>query len=146
MTVTGAPRRVQSYSLKFKLELVAEALAPGASVSAISRRRNVNANLIFTWRKQYRAGRLGPPGALDGSPAFVPVGIVDGTGQAMPVTCLPVLEAPQQQSSAAARTAPKPTPVSRAIELELRNGIKLRLDAGMATDTLRRVLRAVMTA
>jgi hypothetical protein len=79
-------------------------------------------------------------------PAFVPVGVVDGTGQAMPVTGLPVLEAPQQLSSATARPVSKPAPVSRAIELELRNGIKLRLDAGIATDTLKRVLRAVMTA
>ncbi|MCC6716312.1 MAG: hypothetical protein IT555_00345 [Acetobacteraceae bacterium] len=39
MTVTGrTPRRVQSYPLKFELELVAQALAPGVSVSALSRR------------------------------------------------------------------------------------------------------------
>lgn len=146
MDAMGHPTTRRDYALAFKREVVAEALAPGASVAAISRRRDINSNLIFTWRKQYRSGTLGPPIALDGAPAFVPVGVVDDTGQAMPVTGLPVLEAPQQLSSATARPVSKPAPVSRAIELELRNGIKLRLDAGMATETLRRVLRAVMTA
>lgn len=139
MGETGRVRRVQNYPLNFKLELVTEAMAPGASVSAISRQRNVNANLIFTWRKLYRQGMLGSPGALDGHPSFIPVGIVDGTGQAVPMT----IPAAADAARATPRSVSRPVPVSRAIELELRNGIKLRFDAGIASDTLRRVVGAI---
>ena len=32
---------------------------PGASVSRVARRHDVNANQVFGWRKLYREGRLG---------------------------------------------------------------------------------------
>ncbi len=72
MDTMGHPTTRRDYALAFKREVVAEALASGASVAVISRRRDINSNLIFTWRKQYRSGTLGPPIALDGAPAFVP--------------------------------------------------------------------------
>ncbi len=34
-------------------------LQPGASVSRVARRHDVNANQVFHWRKLYREGRLG---------------------------------------------------------------------------------------
>lgn len=36
-----------------------ETLVPGASVSRVARRHDVNANQVFYWRKLYREGRLG---------------------------------------------------------------------------------------
>jgi transposase len=44
-----------------KQRLVAETLAPGASVSRVARRHDVNANLLFTWQRQARRGTLGGP-------------------------------------------------------------------------------------
>jgi transposase len=38
---------------------VEETLLPGASVSRVARRHDVNANQVFGWRKLYREGRLG---------------------------------------------------------------------------------------
>jgi transposase len=38
---------------------VEETLLPGASVSRVARRHDVNANQLFYWRKLYREGRLG---------------------------------------------------------------------------------------
>jgi transposase len=38
---------------------VEETLLPGASVSRVARRHDVNANQVFYWRKLYREGRLG---------------------------------------------------------------------------------------
>jgi transposase len=38
---------------------VEETLLPGTSVSRVARRHDVNANLLFYWRKLYREGRLG---------------------------------------------------------------------------------------
>ena len=36
-----------------------ETLLPGASVSRVSRRHDVNANQVFYWRRLYREGQLG---------------------------------------------------------------------------------------
>ena len=36
-----------------------ETLVPGASVSRVARRHDVNANQVFHWRKLYQEGRLG---------------------------------------------------------------------------------------
>jgi transposase len=38
--------------------MVAESLASGASVSKVAQRYGVNANLLFTWRRQSSAGVL----------------------------------------------------------------------------------------
>jgi transposase len=38
---------------------VEETLLPGASVSRVARRHDVNANQVFYWRKLYREGKLG---------------------------------------------------------------------------------------
>jgi transposase len=38
---------------------VEETLLPGASVSRVARRHDVNANQVFYWRKSYREGKLG---------------------------------------------------------------------------------------
>jgi transposase len=46
-------------SLEEKRRIVEEALAEGASVARIARVHGVNANLVFNWRKLYRAGQLG---------------------------------------------------------------------------------------
>jgi len=39
--------------------IVEETLLPGASVSRVARRHDVNANQVFHWRKLYREGQLG---------------------------------------------------------------------------------------
>jgi transposase len=48
-------------SIEEKRQIVEEALVPGVSVSAIARAHGVNANLVFHWRKLYRAGLLSRP-------------------------------------------------------------------------------------
>jgi transposase len=45
-------------SLEERRQIVEEALVPGVSVSAVARAHGVNANLLFHWRKLYRAGLL----------------------------------------------------------------------------------------
>jgi len=39
--------------------IVEETMLPGASVSRVARRHDVNANQVFYWRKLYREGQLG---------------------------------------------------------------------------------------
>ncbi|WP_146770384.1 transposase, partial [Mesorhizobium hawassense] len=49
---TARARRRKSYTLEEKQRLVAESCEPGASVSLVARRHDINANLLFTWRRQ----------------------------------------------------------------------------------------------
>ena len=51
--------------------IVEETLVPGASVSRVARRHDVNANQVFHWRKLYGEGRLGT------TTNFLPVRVAD---------------------------------------------------------------------
>jgi transposase len=46
-------RRHRSWPEALKREIVAASFAPGASVSVVARRYDVNTNLVFSWRKLY---------------------------------------------------------------------------------------------
>jgi transposase len=69
----GGRRR---WSEALKRRIVGESLAPGASVSIVARRHDVNANQLFKWRRQYAAAR-----SVDG-PAMVPVAVWPSGGAA----------------------------------------------------------------
>src|SRR3954447_938546 len=72
----------RSWSADEKRRIVEESLRPGASVAVVARRHDLNANLLFTWRRQARtpgpaAGPpAGPPAVVAPEPAaFVPIGV-----------------------------------------------------------------------
>jgi transposase len=65
---TKQPKRRQ-YSGAVKRQMVAETQAPGASVSIVARRHDVNSNQLFRWRRQLL------PKAVVESGAMVPVEI-----------------------------------------------------------------------
>jgi hypothetical protein len=46
-------RRRRSFSEELKRRMVAECAEPGASVSAVARKHDVNANLLFGWCRQF---------------------------------------------------------------------------------------------
>ncbi|MDB5408348.1 MAG: Transposase insC for insertion, partial [Rhodospirillales bacterium] len=54
MDTTGTGRRRnRSWPEALKREIVTASFAPGASVSVIARRYDVNANQVFRWRKLF---------------------------------------------------------------------------------------------
>ncbi len=54
----GAPRQFRRrWSDKFKERAVAEAMEPGASVSAIAHRIGIHPSQLFGWRRDARAGQ-----------------------------------------------------------------------------------------
>jgi transposase len=62
-TYTEPVARKRRYlELEQKRRIVEETLAEGASVAQIARLHGVNANLVFNWRRLYRAGQLGGRG------------------------------------------------------------------------------------
>src|SRR5246127_593766 len=71
---TVAPKRRQ-YSDALKRQMVTETLAPGASVSVVARRHDVNSNQLFRWRRQLL------PKAVVETGAMVPVEITPDGGR-----------------------------------------------------------------
>lgn len=69
--ITGKERR-RRWSVEEKLRIVAEAEEPGARITEVAARNDVFPSLLFTWRRQVRAGRLG----ADPPPSFVPVRLI----------------------------------------------------------------------
>ena len=113
--------RRRSWPASLKRQIVAETLEPGASVSVVARRHDVNANLVFTWRRQQR--KNAPP--LKEAPAarLVPVRIAcEGAAAAGPT----VGEVP-----------------AGVIEIALPGGIRVRVRGAVGLATLRQVLDLV---
>jgi transposase len=117
MDTTGTGRRRnRSWPEALKREIVAASFAPGASVSVIARRYNVNANQVFRWRMLYRDGSDAP--ADPTTPQLVPV-----------------LVTAEEHGD----VAPAPRTVD-TIEIELAGKYRLRVGSGVDGKALRRVL------
>lgn len=74
------PKRRQ-WTEAFKRQVVAETLEPGASVSIVARRHDVNANQLFKWRREMV---LEQPPAAEQSVTMLPVTITPGAVEARP--------------------------------------------------------------
>lgn len=105
-------RRNRSWPEALKREIVAATLEAGASVAAVARRYEVNANQVFTWRK-----RFGAPAGMAAPPRLVPVVM---TAEPEPVMT--------------------PHLPDERIEIELPGGYRIRIGADVRPATLRRVL------
>ena len=108
-------RRHRSWPDALKREIVAASLVPGASVSLVARRYDVNTNLVFTWRK-----RLGETAPVAPAPQMVPVVVVPD----------PPIAAP-------------PTGSAVVIEIELPRGYRVRVGSNVKGAALRLVLDAL---
>lgn len=123
------PRR--RYTLEFKLKVLQEAMASGASVAAVALRHNINTNVVFRWRKLFREGRLtGESGQKQLPPpaAFIPVQVVPDE-PAVPSLPEAVKPPPRKKSGVMAITLP--------------GGATLRVDTDIDEVALRRALRVV---
>jgi transposase-like protein len=115
MTATGRRRRNRSWPEALKREIVAASLAPGASVSVVARRYDVNANQVFSWRKRYRD--VPPAAAVAAAPRLVPVMVT------------PERDAAVRQPSTAVET----------IEIDL-GDYRVRVGSAVDAQALRRVI------
>lgn len=87
-----------NYPVGFKRDLAMQACEPEVSVARLAQKYGINANMIFKWRRQYRAGQFGA---------------TEKCAIGEPVTLLPVITGPIDK--------PKPamTPVESVIEIEV---------------------------
>jgi transposase len=116
---TKATRRNKRWPEALKREIVAASIAPGASVSVVARQYDVNANLVFSWRRRYRAAEQ-PPTLTRSTPGLVPVTIT---------------REPNDEGA----SPPAPT-TSETIEIEVSDGYRVRVGSGFDGRTLKRVL------
>lgn len=116
--------------------MVGETRVPGASVSRVARRHDLNTNLLFTWRRQVDAGVLVP---ADEASDFLPIGIV-GSGH----DGRPMLVAPSLETEADGTRPAEPATVRNGLmEIDLPEGVRIRADATVDERALGRVLSAL---
>ena len=114
---SGSGRRF--WSSDEKRRMVAESLAPGASVSKVAQRHGVNANLLFSWRR--RETRSATSGGLEA------------------LKLLPVIVA--NEGMAAAPIAPS-APAGR-MEIALVGGERVIVGADVDAAAFARVVKAL---
>jgi transposase len=105
------PTKRREYSEALKRQMVAETLEPGASVSIVARRHDVNSNQLFRWRRQ-----LLPKAVVEGG-AMVPVEIAPDEGG-----------------------RPRRTDREGVIEIAFGCGARVRLRGEVSSETLRQVI------
>ena len=57
---TAVGRKRRSWTLDEKRQIVEESLAAGASIAEVARRHDLNANQLFTWRRQLGVQPIAP--------------------------------------------------------------------------------------
>lgn len=75
-----------NHPIEFKRRLAQQACEPGVSVSRLAQEHGVNANLLFKWRRHYRAG-LFDKGAVPTT--FLPVTITQQLEKRVQAESLP---------------------------------------------------------
>jgi transposase len=119
------PRR--KYTIAEKRRIAEETVRPGASVAAVARRHQINANLVFGWRRLYQQGLLTETAPAKSAP-LLPVKVITPT-------VLP--------SERAKPTAPAVAPVATknsCIEIEFAGGQRLRIHGRLDRALLMRLI------
>jgi len=106
----------REHSTEKKRQIVEETFLPGASVSVVARKYDVNANQVFKWRQLYKRGKLGRPADTPPAP-FIPVGVIGKDGS---------LTTKQAEAAPVPIASPVP-PMDGIIEIVLRPGMRVRI-------------------
>ena len=117
----------RTFSREYKLEIVEECLAPGASVAAVALSHRINANQVRKWIVQHRAGQPGL--RSNGPPPMLPV----------------TLDAAARPASATGSEPPPRTSRSCAagvIEVEL-GSARIRVHGAVDEGALRTILEGL---
>lgn len=109
-----------NYPPDFKHRLAVAACEPGVSVAKLSLAHGINANMLFKWRRQYRAGELAVAGAAG-------------------VVLIPVNST---SSALEPARASEPAPIASSIEIDIA-GATIRLLGVVDGLQLRTVLRCL---
>ena len=116
--------RRRRWSIDDKLKVLTDALEPGASVSAVADRHGVSRNLVYTWLRLAREGRLrGLSFSPKAAPVFAPLQVVS--------------EVPPPAPGALPRRRPC------VVEIALANGRIVKVDESIDVEALARIIAAL---
>ena len=157
--VISVVERRRRWPREKKLEVLMDALAPGASVAAVADRHGVARNLVYTWLRLAREGRL--DGAVPArrsagptQPTFVPVVVAPAVAPGAPVG-IGQPKAPAGTASAEVATTPVAAPVipaassapprrrPGAVEIRLANGRVVKVDECIDPSALAAIVTAL---
>jgi transposase len=113
MQVGKSSRRRRSWSDDEKRRIVDESQEPGASIAEVARRYDLNANLLFTWRRQLHAE-------------------ADGGSELTPMLPVVISSEPTMDAGSGGR-----------MEIGLPNGERITVGADVDATALARVLKAL---
>jgi len=121
-----------------KAALMAEVEAEGGRVSVVARRHGISTSLLYNWRSAWKAALAARATACAIGPAeFIQLGVVtDASGQSPP---MPITTGAIGAGLALAERV-------GVIEIDLSDGVRVRVDSGVNEKALRRVLSALRAA
>jgi transposase len=128
--ITGRERR-RRWSVADKLRILAECDEPGAQVSEVAARHGVYRSLVFQWRRQAREGLL----VAEPVPEFVPVRLAD--------VAAPMIQPEPPRADATPAPSRPQARTAGLVEIELPDGVRVRVGDEVGLATLRRVLAAL---
>ena len=131
--VLGREERRRRFSVEQKVAVLAEATAPGASMSEVARRHGLLPAQVYKWRRLAELGIIGMPGASE-LPSFVAVEITKDVRS----LAASVPEGEPAAISDAPRRRWRKT--AGLIEIELKGGRRVRVDRDVDAAALERVL------
>ena len=136
-------RRRRRWTVEQKRRIVEETWACGASVSVVARRYDINANLLFKWKRETEAGELGGTFRTAEVADLVPIGVVGRTSDGGPTLLARMANGGDGlQPTEPARSADLEAR-SGVIEIDLPCGARVRVDASVDARALARVLGAL---
>ena len=120
-----------------KAALLGEIEATGGRVSVVAQRHGISKSLLYNWRSAIKAEALVARGGAAGSAGFIQLGVVaDRADEGRALRLAAGGAYPRGAGLALAERA-------GAIEIDLPEGVRVRVDGGVDEMALRRVLAAL---
>jgi transposase len=128
--------RRRQWTPEEKAALMAEVEAEGGRVLMVARRHGISKSLLYNWRSAWKAAAAAKRTALPAAD-FVQLGVVtDASGQTQPLPITAGAIGPRGSGLALAERA-------GVIEIDLPDGVRVRVDNSVNEKALQRVLSAV---
>lgn len=129
--------RRRQWTLEEKAALLGEIEATGGRVSVVARRHGISKSLLYNWRSAWKAAAQTSRGSAPGSAGFIQLGaIADPLREASAIRMSAGAVGARGAGSGLAQWA-------GVIEIDLPEGIRVRVDGGVDEMALRRVLAAL---
>ena len=129
--------RRRQWSPEHKAALLAEVEAEGGQVSVVARRHGVSTSLLYNWRSAWKAAAMAAPTTAARPAEFVQLGVI--TDASDDSSTVPLPAGPASPRGAGLTLAER----NGVIEIDLADGVRVRVDSSVNEKALRRVLSAL---